>query len=53
MLPWRMEPVNAPLPTAWYLPFQPSAGSQTSTLMSESSDGVRVADTRQKAGSSA
>ena len=29
-------PLNAPLPTAWNLPFQPDAGSHTSILMSES-----------------
>jgi hypothetical protein len=38
------------LPTAWYLPFHPDAGIQTSTLMSESGDGFSVAATRQKAG---
>ena len=45
--------MKAPFPTAWYFPFQPSDGIQTSTLMSESSVGVSVADTRQNAGSSA
>src|SRR5687768_15474958 len=46
-----MMPAQPPLPTAWYLPFQPSEGSHTSTLMSESDDGVSVAATRQWAGS--
>src|SRR5688572_24338579 len=46
-----MTPAQPPLPTAWYLPFQPVAGSQTSTLMSESADGASVAATRQCAGS--
>src|SRR6185312_15470413 len=45
-----MEPVQPPLPLASYLPFQPEAGSQSSILISESVDGRRVADTRQKAG---
>ena len=43
--------MNAPFPTAWSFPFQPSAGIHTSTLMSESLEGVSVAITRQKAGS--
>src|SRR6185503_8833701 len=38
-----------PLPTAWNLPFQPETGIQTSILMSESDEGVRVAATRQNA----
>src|SRR5688572_29968038 len=46
-----MMPAQPPLPTAWYLPFHPSDGSHTSTLMSESDDGVSVAATRQWAGS--
>src|SRR5262245_21790419 len=54
-----MLPAQAPLPTAWSLPFQPEpaapepcaeAGIQTSILISESLDGVRVAATRQNAG---
>src|SRR5687768_5171430 len=39
-----------PLPTPTNLPFQPFAGSQTSTLMSESLVGVSVACTRQNSG---
>jgi hypothetical protein len=46
-----MLPLNAPLPTAWNLPFQFAAGIQTSTLMSESGDGVSVIATRQNDGS--
>src|SRR5262245_53316074 len=47
-----MTPAQPPLPTAWYLPFHPSAaGSHTSTLMSESDEGVSVAAMRQWAGS--
>src|SRR5437773_10537542 len=42
-----MTPAQPPLPTAWNLPFQPPAGSQTSTLISESSVGFTVAATRQ------
>ncbi len=45
-----MEPAHTPLPIPTNLPFQPAAGSQTSTLMSESGEGVRVASTLQKAG---
>src|SRR5262249_38785532 len=52
-----MLPAHAPLPTAWSFPFHPpppavdeAAGSQTSTLISESLDGVSVAATRQNAG---
>ena len=44
-------PFHPPLPTAWNFPFQPEEGSHTSTLMSESLDGVSVAVTRQNAGS--
>jgi hypothetical protein len=51
--PYRRLPVNAPFPTAWSFPFHPSAGIQTSTLMSESLEGVSVAATRQNAGSAA
>ncbi len=45
-----MLPAQPPLPTPWNLPFQPEAGIHTSTLMSESDEGVSVALTRQKAG---
>src|SRR6266545_3597698 len=45
-----MTPAQPPLPTAWNLPFQPLPGSQTSTLISESLEGVSVADTRQNSG---
>src|SRR5687768_6937353 len=45
-----MTPAQPPLPTAWYLPFH-SSGIQTSTLMSESEEGVSVAAMRQYAGS--
>src|SRR3954465_15956434 len=44
-----MTPAHPPLPTAWNLPFQFSAGSQTSTAMSEYADGFSVAATRQYA----
>src|SRR5213596_538483 len=44
-----MEPANPPLPTPWNLPFQPDAGSHTSSLMSESLDGLRTSETRQNA----
>src|SRR3984885_13664945 len=46
-----MVPFQPPLPMAWKSLFQPEAGSQTSILISESLDGVKVAITRQKAGS--
>src|SRR5580765_7551387 len=46
-----MAPDQPPLPTPMNLPFQPSAGIQTSTLISESEVGRMVAATRQKAGS--
>lgn len=45
-----MVPAQPPLPTAWNFRFQPADGSQTSILMSESLDGVRVAATRQNSG---
>src|SRR5579859_6572778 len=45
-----MDPVHPPLPTPWNLPFQPSMGSQTSILMSESLLRRKVAAMRQKAG---
>src|SRR5262245_58202546 len=48
-----MTPAHPPLPTAWNLPFHAlaEAGSQTSTLMSESLVGGNVAATRQNSGS--
>src|SRR5262245_8164522 len=46
-----MLPAHAPFPTACSFPFQPAAGNHTSTLISESLDGVSVAATRQNAGS--
>ena len=46
-----MLPAHPPLPTPWNFPFQPCSGIQTSILMSESRVGVRVAATRQNAGS--
>src|SRR5580700_11100332 len=51
MAGYAIAPLKAPLPTAWNLPFQPDAGSQTSILISESLVGVSVAATRQNAGS--
>src|SRR5258706_8610735 len=51
MAGYAIAPLNAPLPTAWNLPFQPDAGNQTSILMSESLVGFSVAATRQNAGS--
>src|SRR5229473_1208908 len=47
-----MTPAQPPLPTPWNLPFQPLAGSHTSTLISESDVGLMVAATRQKSASS-
>src|SRR5213083_559764 len=44
-----MEPANPPLPTPWNLPFQPDAGSHTSSLISESLDGFSTSETRQNA----
>src|ERR1700674_2127723 len=52
MAGYAMAPLNAPLPTAWNLPFQPDAGIQTSILISESEDGFSDAATRQNAGRS-
>src|SRR5580704_7917230 len=46
-----MMPAQPPLPTIWNFPFQLSAGSHNSILMSESAEGFRVAATRQCAGS--
>src|SRR5689334_16094681 len=51
MAGYAIAPLNAPLPTAWNLPFQPDSGNQTSILMSESLVGFSVAATRQNAGS--
>src|SRR4030043_839345 len=45
-----MLPAHTPLPMPTSLPFQFSAGIQTSILISESGVGVSVAVTRQKAG---
>src|SRR5262245_53464250 len=47
-----MAPDQPPLPKPMNLPFQPSAGIHTSTLISESEVGRMVAASRQKAGSS-
>src|SRR5215204_5666038 len=46
-----MLPAHPPLPTAWNLPFQFSAGSHTSISICESEDGFSTACTRQCAGS--
>ena len=46
-----MVPAQPPLPTARNFPFQFSDGSHNSISMRESGEGVRVAATRQKAGS--
>ena len=45
-----MTPAQPPFPTDWSLLFHPDAGSQTSILISESLEGVRVAVTRQNEG---
>src|SRR5574339_572538 len=45
-----MDPLNAPLPTACNLPFQPDAGNQTSILISDSLVGFSVAAIRQNEG---
>src|SRR6516165_7138292 len=50
MAVYGMLPAQPPLPTAWYLPLQPDAGSHISVLISESELGVSVAVTRQNAG---
>src|SRR5438034_852365 len=47
-----MLPAQPPLPTPWNFPFQPEAGSQISTRMSESLLGVSVIATRQNGGRS-
>src|SRR5215469_7858514 len=49
---YEMLPAKPPFPTPWYLPFQPAAGIQISSLMSESLAGLTSAITRQKAGTS-
>ena len=41
-------PAHPPLPTPCNFPFHPAAGSHTSTLMSESLDGVSVADAAER-----
>src|SRR5262245_18787757 len=46
-----MMPAHPPPPTNWNLPFQLSAGIQTSILMLESLDGRSSPDARQYAGS--
>src|SRR5262245_22602727 len=45
-----MLPAQPPFPTPCSLPFHPSTGSHTSTLMSESLDGLSVPVTRHIAG---
>src|SRR5215471_450537 len=47
-----MTPAQPPLPTDCSLRFQFEVGSQNSTLMSESPDGLSVAATRQNSGRS-
>src|SRR6516225_11798242 len=47
-----MTPAQPPLPTACSFRFQPDVGSQNSTLISESLEGLRVAATRQNSGRS-
>src|SRR4051812_20298898 len=42
-----MDPAKPPFPTPWNLPFQPEAGSHTSTWISESADGFKTIATRQ------
>src|SRR5688572_8033866 len=45
-----MLPLNAPLPTARYFPFQFDAGIQISIVISESDEGLSVAATRHASG---
>src|SRR5215470_19781983 len=45
-----IDPAKPPFPRLKYFPLQPETGIQTSTLMSESFDGLISAVTRQKAG---
>src|SRR5215472_1519274 len=45
-----IDPAKPPFPRLKYLPFHPETGIQTSTLISESFDGLISAVTRQKAG---
>src|SRR6476659_2029758 len=52
MAAYGIVPLQPPLPTACSLPFQPSSGSQTSILISESFVGLSAAATRQKPGRS-
>src|SRR5512143_701502 len=47
-----MTPAQPPFPTDCSLRFQFEVGSQTSTLISESLEGLRVAATRQNSGRS-
>src|SRR5215813_15243847 len=44
-----IDPAKPPFPRLKYLPFHPETGIHTSTLMSESFDGLISAVTRQKA----
>src|SRR6478609_12065486 len=46
-----MVPAHPPFPTACSFEFQPADGSHTSILISESVEGLSVAETRQNAGS--
>src|SRR5215831_1505621 len=46
----EIAPANPPFPWPRYLPFHAFSGNQTSILISESAEGVRVALTRQKGG---
>src|SRR5262245_41880260 len=50
MSPWLMLPAKPPLPTPRKFPFQPSVGSQTSNLISESLVGLIAPTTLRKAG---
>src|SRR5262245_46598384 len=50
MSPWLMLPAKPPLPTPRKFPFQPSMGSQTSNLISESLVGLITPTTLRKAG---
>src|SRR5579872_2349190 len=47
-----MTPAQPPFPTDWSLRFQFEVGSQNSTLISESLEGLSVAATRQNSGRS-
>src|SRR5437870_368214 len=48
--PLLISPDQPPFPTDCSLPFQPDSGIQTSILISESFEGVKVAATRQYGG---